>query len=92
MRLTEIKPVYVETIPKKIEEGVLYISKKYGCTIHLCACGCGEKTVMEIKPEWKNGWSLTEVDGNVSFSPSIGNWNFPCRSHYYITNNKIIWL
>ncbi|MGE0568571.1 MAG: DUF6527 family protein [Bacteroidia bacterium] len=25
----------------------------------------------------------------MSLSPSIGNWNFKCRSHYFITRNKI---
>ena len=24
-----------------------------------------------------------------SLNPSIGNWNFPCKSHYFITKNKI---
>ena len=23
--------------------------------------------------------------------PSIGNWQFPCRSHYWIRRNRIIW-
>jgi hypothetical protein len=27
----------------------------------------------------------------VSLDPSIGNWSFPCRSHYWIRNNKVRW-
>jgi hypothetical protein len=31
-------------------------------------------------------------DGDlVSLSPSIGNWQFPCRSHYWIRENAIVW-
>ena len=27
----------------------------------------------------------------VSLEPSIGNWSFPCQSHYYIRKNRIKW-
>jgi Leucine-rich repeat (LRR) protein len=27
----------------------------------------------------------------VSLSPSIGNWNHKCKSHYFIRNDKVIW-
>lgn len=27
----------------------------------------------------------------VSLRPSIGNWNYRCKSHYFITNNRVIW-
>jgi len=23
--------------------------------------------------------------------PSIGNWSFPCQSHYWIMNNNVMW-
>jgi hypothetical protein len=23
--------------------------------------------------------------------PSIGNWSFPCQSHYWIRNNRVEW-
>lgn len=29
--------------------------------------------------------------GKVSLAPSIGNWTFPCRSHYWIRRNQIVW-
>jgi hypothetical protein len=34
------------------------------------------------------GWHMTEKDGKVSFTPSIGNYQLPCKSHYIITKNK----
>lgn len=27
----------------------------------------------------------------ITLYPSIGNWSFPCQSHYWITNNKVRW-
>jgi Family of unknown function (DUF6527) len=95
-RLTEIVPVYCDRFPewKAMEEGKLYINKEYGLANHLCACGCGEQTVMDFKPINGNGWNLIEnTDGTISFTPSVGNWNGqkPYHAHYFITNNKIIW-
>jgi hypothetical protein len=88
-------PVYVDKIEKPLEEGKCYISKEFGIAIHLCACGCGEETVMDLKPNWKDGWNLIEnPDGTISFTPSVGNWSGqnPYHAHYFITNNKIIWV
>jgi len=29
--------------------------------------------------------------GKISLHPSIGNWSFECRSHYWIRNNQVVW-
>lgn len=42
---------------------------------------------------WKiDGLCLRKIfdDTSVSLDPSIGNWNFKCKSHYWIINNEII--
>ncbi|MFC6998059.1 DUF6527 family protein [Rufibacter roseus] len=80
-----IEPVFVEYVPESMEEGKLYISKEFGTALHKCLCGCGNETVT---PLGKGGWQLTEKGSNVSLHPSIGNYGFPCQSHYIITNNK----
>jgi hypothetical protein len=49
-------------------------------------CGCGNEVVTPISP---TGWTLNFYGDSVSLSPSIGNWSFKCRSHYFITKNKI---
>src|SRR5690606_9199611 len=36
-------------------------------------------------------WRLIYDGVSVSLSPSVGNWDLPCRSHYWIRNNKIEW-
>lgn len=85
----EIEPVYVEGyMPpfETMEERKIYISEEYGTTIHRCLCGCGEKTVLPLDPKF--GWNLIYDDtGKISFTPSIGNYQLPCKSHYIITKN-----
>lgn len=97
MRIYEITPVYIVNCPpwNEMEEGKLYISKEFGIANHLCACGCRQQTPMGFKPHWDNGWNFMEnSDGTVSFTPSIGNFmgENPYHAHYFITNNKIIWV
>ena len=87
MRLL-LEPKFVEYIPEVIEPGILYISKKYRTATHLCCCGCMHKVVTPLKVGF---WTLTEKDGKVSLSPSIGNFNLPCKSHYFIWGNKVLW-
>jgi hypothetical protein len=87
----EFTPEYVEYMPPKEEMNPtkIYISRKFGCSIHLCACGCGEEACLDFKPFWKDGWDLIEKDGKVTFSPSI--LNRFCGSHYFIRDNQVVW-
>jgi len=79
---------FVEFMPKNedIEEGILYISMEYATATHKCVCGCGNLVVTPISP---TDWELSFNGKSVSLYPSIGNWNFDCKSHYFITRNKI---
>ena len=87
MKIKSIVPEYIELLPPVLENGKLYISKKYGTAVHLCCCGCGTKIVTPLKP---TDWSITEHNGRVTLRPSVGSWNHPCRSHYIIRDNKVI--
>lgn len=78
---------FVEFIPSLLEEGILYITVEYKTAAHLCACGCGNKVFTPITP---NRWKMTYNGETISLSPSIGNWSFECRSHYWICKNEII--
>jgi len=77
---------FVEFIPDKIEEGILYVSLIYCTAIHKCVCGCGNEVVTPLSP---TDWKLTFNGKTISLYPSIGNWNFDCRSHYWISNGEI---
>jgi hypothetical protein len=88
MRRTSIDHEFVEFIPSELKEGVLYVSVQYSTAVHKCACGCGNKVVTPISPV---DWQLLFDGDSVSLTPSIGNWEFPCRSHYWIKSDKIRW-
>lgn len=77
---------FVEFIPDNIEEGVLYVSISYCTAIHKCVCGCGNEVVTPLSP---TDWQLTFDGRSVSLHPSIGNWNFDCKSHYWIKKNRV---
>lgn len=88
MRMSALTPVFAEFIPEVLEPGKLYISQEYSTSVHKCCCGCGTKVVTPLSP---TGWELTVEEGLVSLFPSIGNWSFPCQSHYWIERNEVIW-
>jgi hypothetical protein len=77
-----IRHEFVDLIPDALEDGVLYVSVQYATALHLCCCGCGSEVVTPLSP---TDWSLTFDGDTVSLRPSIGNYSFPCRSHYFIT-------
>src|ERR1700744_1434849 len=88
MRRATMEHRFVEFLPDKMDEGVLYISIKYATAAHKCCSGCGLDVVTPITP---TDWTLSFDGDTVSLNPSIGNWSFPCRSHYYIRNNRVLW-
>lgn len=77
---------FVKNIPEKIEDGTIYISIDYATAIHKCCCGCGKEVVTPLSP---TDWRLTFDGKTITLYPSIGNWSFPCESHYWITNNEV---
>jgi len=84
MRILQHK--FVEYIPEVIEDGIVYVSIKYRSATHNCVCGCGNKVVTPISPK---DWQLTFDGKTISLYPSIGNWNFECKSHYWITKGIV---
>lgn len=88
MRTTQFLPIFVKYIPEKLEKGKLYISMEYATASHLCACGCGEKVVTPISPDF---WQMYYNGKEISLTPSIGNYEFPCQSHYFIRHNRVEW-
>lgn len=89
--ITIFKLQLIEKKPDVMENGIVYYSREYGVAFHLCACGCGELVVTpcnEIQrtpTEW-----LIDVNSR-SLSPSIGSFQLPCKSHYFITNGTVRW-
>ena len=79
---------FVEFIPDELKERTLYISCTYCTVVHKCCCGCGREVVTPLSP---TGWKLVFDGKNVSLYPSIGSWSLSCQSHYFITNNRVVW-
>ncbi len=79
---------FVEFIPGELREGTLYVSIPFATVVHKCCCGCGRQVVTPLSP---TDWKLTFDGVSISLHPSIGNWSYPCQSHYWIQNNKVRW-
>lgn len=88
MRASAITPAFVDTIPDRLEESTLYICERYRTAAHKCCCGCGEEVITPLTPA---DWSVRKEGKAVSLMPSIGNWSFACKSHYWIRKNQVIW-
>lgn len=84
-----LKPLFVETIPHlpEMEKDVLYVSMRFATLSHLCPCGCGRLVDVTLGPTTR---SLTYDGEFLTLSPSIG-VKFPCRSHYSIIRNAVMW-
>lgn len=78
----------VRFIPDNLEPDVLYVSEKYRTAHHLCACGCGATIRTPLGP---TEWSFFETDTGPTLSPSIGNWQQACQSHYLIQGGRVEW-
>jgi hypothetical protein len=86
--VTEFKLLHVHYMPKQLEPGILYVSKEFEIAGHLCACGCGNKVMTPLGP---TEWSFEETVGRPTLQPSIGNWQWPCQSHYWIVTGEVRW-
>lgn len=87
-RRNQIQHRYVDLIPKDLDEGILYISRRFKTASHLCCCGCGSRVVTPLNPA---KWQLIDHSSTVSLSPSIGLGALPCKSHYWIRRSRIDW-
>ncbi len=88
MRLTRVQHEFVDAVPESLTSGVVYVSIKYATAVHLCCCGCAREVVTPIQPR---RYRLMFDGVSISLSPSIGNWSFPCQSHYWIEGNRVRW-
>ena len=88
MRLQKIDHEFVQYIPSELEEGKIYVTVEFATAVHKCCCGCGNKVVTPLSPM---DWELSFNGESISLEPSIGNWSFPCQSHYWIKRNQVRW-
>jgi len=79
---------FVEYIPNNLKDGTIYVSLAFATVAHKCCCGCGKEVVTPISP---TDWQLMFDGESISLYPSIGNWGFDCKSHYWIRHNRVQW-
>jgi hypothetical protein len=87
-RIAALKCERVQYIPSDLADGTIYVSTEFSTAMHKCCCGCGSKVVTPLSP---TDWQATFDGELVSLYPSIGNWSFPCQSHYWIRRSKVVW-
>lgn len=88
MTIKTLTPQFVESFPQRLEPGDLYLAMEFATAAHLCACGCGNKVITPFSP---TDWQMSFDGETVSLKPSIGNWSFKCRSHYWVRSGRIEW-
>lgn len=86
--MTAIPHIFVDEIPEVLAPNTLYVSIPYKTAVHACCCGCGHEVITPLSP---TDWELRFNGAAVSLSPSIGNWSFPCKSHYWIDKGRVRW-
>lgn len=79
---------FVRSFPDRLDDGVLYVSIDFANTAHRCMCGCGQEVYAQLS---SRDWSMTFDGETVSLHPSIGNWSFPCQSHYWLRRGSVSW-
>lgn len=90
MTCDQLTPRFVRRIPRDLMDGILYVSVECGVAMHKCPCGCGSEVSTPLDAE--AGWVLTCDGDGVTLNPSIGNYSYECRSHYFIRNNRVVWV
>lgn len=88
MRATSVRHEFVDVVPDQLQPATLYVCIPFATVAHLCLCGCGHEVVTPLSP---TDWRLIFDGSTVSLDPSIGNWSYPCQSHYWVSRNRVCW-
>jgi hypothetical protein len=78
----------VERIPQQMAEAVVYHTEEFELAGLLCACGCGHRVTLLVP----DSHQVRNEGGYATIRPSIGVFDAPCKSHYFITAGDVIML
>ena len=86
--------VIEEALPKVLGRRVLYVVQEDGYreqAAMICPCGCGRVLHMNLLPDERPCWRLTEHgDGTASLHPSV--WRKKdCGSHFWFRRGRVEW-
>ena len=77
----------VEKTPTLLQSEVVYINEEFEIATLLCPCGCNHKIVL-LCPD---GHLVINDGGFATVKPSIGVWDAPCRSHFFLNSGTVDW-
>lgn len=85
---------WVEDLPEEPRKKFIYIvgGREYPFEAKfLCPLGCGDILSVDIAPEHKKRWNVTEhQNGAISLTPSV--WlRTECRCHFWMREGHIVW-
>ena len=79
--------VAVDRTPRDLESDAIYVNDEFELATLLCACGCGHKVTLLVP----DGHTVINDEGFATVRPSIGVWDAPCRSHYFVSRGVVEW-
>lgn len=98
-RLGLVRPLYravhVEDLPDRLKPHQVYVAGEDGfawSAAMLCPGGCRRVLEMNLLPDAKPVWRLTEgADGRVTLTPSV--WlKTDCGCHFHLQSGRIKWV
>ncbi len=90
------KNQWVNDLPESPEKKTIYIvgGREYPFRV-VMGCpnvDCKHLVYLDIDPKANPKWTLIEgKNSKISLSPSVFLTGLPCRSHYWVKNNKVQW-
>ena len=80
----------VEYIPEKLDENIMYYSRRFQLIDFLCPCGEGHRSGIRVGPRWDTGWEIFINSSNdFTITPSI--LNNICGAHFFVNSGQIDW-
>lgn len=85
---------HVVELPDVLRPCFVYVEGEDGeawVAAFLCPCGCSEVIQLNLLPEQRPRWALTEHDdATVTLHPSV-NRRVGCRSHFFLRAGLVDW-
>lgn len=87
--------IIVRELPERVENNIIYLEgdeslNDFCYALLKCPCGCNEKIMLNLMDDANPYWKAEIINSKVSITPSI--WRkVNCESHFWFTNNKVIW-
>ncbi len=90
------RAVWVESrsdLPSRIGKRIYVVGgEKPKWVVLDCPCGCGERIDVNLMTARQPAWEFSARDGMVTLWPSLWMPREKCGSHFWMKNNRVIWV